>query len=334
MLQEAVIRTCCVAYREVGDAGDVVAILADHGTDPRVTHAFATAAMALDMDPIVVTIPISEHDYHDPPVPAQKALEAADIVHYVTSRYMVHSRWGRSLSKSGKRKVISDAVTYEMLRYGAVEADQDDIAHWNDIVAAAWDRGSEVRMLSDLGTDLTVSIEGRFGFVGGRSRPKEGVDLGAGKTFQFPGGESPTAPLEDTAEGILVVDKTLQPIPGVVATPVKLTISKGTIVEIEGGDEARWFEQWLDKYSDEHGRRLCELSVGTNPYARWMGNLRQDRFIWGSSHIGFGMNADVGGTIDSAIHYDVAWSRATILIDGEPVVDHGRIIDRVPEPVA
>jgi leucyl aminopeptidase (aminopeptidase T) len=66
--------------------------------------------------------------------------------------------------------------------------------------------------------------------------------------------------------------------------------------------------------------------VGTNPEARWCGNLRQDRFIWGSSHFGFGMNADVGGTIDSSIHYDVAWTSPTLTIDGKVVVKDGVIV--------
>jgi len=330
---EGVIRKCQVPYREVGGEGDIVAILADHGTDERIPHAFATAAMSLGLEPIVVTIPVSDHDYHDPPVPVQKAAEAADIVHYVTSRYLVHSRWGRALSASGKRKVISDGVLYHMLTEGAVEADLDEVGHWNDTVSAAWDRGSEVHMTSKLGTDLTVSIEGRRGFVGGRNRPKEGFNLGTGATIQWPGGESPVAPVEDTAEGVLVVDKTLQPVPQLLSRPVALTISGGTIVGVEGGDEARWFADWLERHGDEHGGRLCEISVGTNPAARWCGNLRQDRFILGSSHIGFGMNADVGGTIDSSIHYDVAWSQATILVDGEPLVEEGRIVDRVPDPV-
>lgn len=331
---EGVIRTCQVPYREIGNEGDLIAILADHGTDPRIPKAFATAAMSIGMEPIVVAMPISAYDYHDPPSPVQKAAEAADIVHYVTSRYLVHSRWGRSLSASGKRKVISDGVTYDMLTSGAVEADLDEVAHWNDTVAAAWDPGAEVHMTSKLGTDLTVSIEGRSGFVGGRNRPKEGFNIGAGATIQFPGGEGPIAPVEDTAEGVLVIDKTLQPVPSLLSSPVSLTISAGTIVGIEGGDEARWFEQWLERHGDENGRRLCEISVGTNPNARWCGNLRQDRFVWGSSHIGFGMNADVGGTIDSNIHYDVAWSQATVRVDGKLLVDNGRIIDQVAELVS
>ena len=247
------------------------------------------------------------------------------MVHYMTSKYLVHSRWGRKVSKSGKKKVISDGITFPMLTAGAVLGNYDEIGYWNDTVAASWDPGKEAHFSSKLGTDLTVSIVGRRGFVGARNRPKEGFDIGKGATVQFPGGECPIAPVEDTANGVLVVDKTLQPVDGLLSQPVRLTIRNGTIVDISGGDEARWFENWLVRHGDQHAGRLCELSVGTNPEARWCGNLRQDRFIWGSSHFGFGMNADVGGTIDSEIHYDVAWSNPTITIDNKVVVADGVI---------
>lgn len=325
---EGLIRTCRVPYMEIAKPGEVIAILADHGTDPRIPEAFATAAMSLGLEPVVATMPISNHDYHDPLRAVQVLAEAADVVHYMTSKYLVHSRWGRKLSKSGKKKVISDGVTFPMLTSGAVLADLDEVGHWIDTVAESWDPGKEAHFSSKLGTDLTVSIVGRRGFVGGRNRPKEGFDIGTGATIQFPGGECPIAPVEDTANGVLVVDKTLQPIDGLLSQPVRLTIRKGTIVDISGGDEARWFERWLVRHGDEHAGRLCELSVGTNPEARWCGNLRQDRFIWGSSHFGFGMNADVGGTIDSAIHYDVAWSSPTITIDGKVVVNDGVIVGK------
>ena len=64
---EGLIRTCRAPYMEIAKAGEVIAILADHGTDPRIPQAFATAAMSLGLEPIVAVMPISEHDYHDPP---------------------------------------------------------------------------------------------------------------------------------------------------------------------------------------------------------------------------------------------------------------------------
>ena len=107
---------------------------------------------------------------------------------------------------------------------------------------------------------------------------------------------------------------------------MKVTIEKGTIKKIEGGDEARRFERWLETYSDENGYRLCELAIGTNPEAYFMGSMRQDRFILGSSHVGFGLNNDVGGVIDSNIHYDLIYSCPTIEVDGEVIVKEGRIL--------
>jgi len=35
------------------------------------------------------------------------------------------------------------------------------------------------------------------------------------------------------------------------------------------------------------------------------------------------MNTDVGGTIDSNIHYDGIMSKPTLVVDGRTIIDHG-----------
>ena len=54
--------------------------------------------------------------------------------------------------------------------------------------------------------------------------------------------------------------------------------------------------------------------------------MRQDRFVWGSFHVGFGLNADVGGTIVSNIHYDAVVSKPTLLVDDKTIIQDGKII--------
>src|SRR5690606_4823724 len=102
-------------------------------------------------------------------------------------------------------------------------------------------------------------------------------------------------------------------------------LEKGKIVDIRGGWEADAFRRWLYTYGDGNASVICELAVGTNPEARFMGNMRQDRFPLGSMHVGFGMNTDVGGTIDSNIHYDGIMSKPTLVVDGQTIIENGEM---------
>jgi leucyl aminopeptidase (aminopeptidase T) len=274
----------------------------------------------------IVIMPPLERDYADPTGPAMAACEAANIIHYITFHGMMHSRFGRKISRMKKKRIVSEGITREMLTRGAVFCDMASMNKVNQKINEMWDKGSRIHITTSLGTDLTVSIEGRYGFVGLDNKPRSHVDLGAGAAFQFPGGEAPIAPLEDTAEGVIVVDKTMHYPHGLLSEPIRLEIHKGTITRISGGEEAEAFERWLQSYSDPGGYRLCEVSCGTNEKAVWMGSMRQDRFVLGGMHCGFGTNADVGGTIDSNIHYDVIFSKASLKVDGKKVLENGMLM--------
>jgi leucyl aminopeptidase (aminopeptidase T) len=319
-------RTAVIPYRTVCRPGDQAVILADTDTEPLVWEVCAAAAESLGVHANVIVMPPLARDYDDPPPPVMAAIEAADAVHYVTSLGIVHSRFGRRISRAGKRKIISEGITPEMFVRGAVLCDPARLNEMNRKINRVWDGGREVRITTSCGTDLSMRIERRSGFVGADNKPKQGFDIGTAPTMQFPGGEAPIAPLEDTAEGVLVVDRTMHYPRGLLREPIRLEIHKGTITRISGGDEARQFERWLASYGDADGYRVCEVSCGTNEEAVWMGNMRQDRFVLGSMHLGFGMNADVGGSIDSNIHYDAIFSRASLNVDGRQILQDGRCL--------
>ncbi len=302
-------------YREVVDPGDRVLIISDTSVELVASQVFAAAARVIGAHPTICLMTPLPRDYMDPPAEVVKAAEAADVLHYCASTALVHSKFGvRMMKELKKRRINSDNVNARMLVEGAILAKPEEIRPNMQKVFKYWDSGKQVHLTTPLGTDLQVSIAGRTHFKGHEVRH-----------IQFPGGEAMIPPLEDTAEGVLVVDKCIHFI-GEIKTPIRITVEKGWIKNIEGGDEARRFRRWLEENADKNGWRLCEISVGTNPKAFWMGSPRQDRFILGSSHVGFGLNIDVGGTIDSNIHYDGIISNPTIRVDGTLVVKDGEIV--------
>lgn len=314
------ISTAVKPYKIVGKPGETVAIVTDTRVEPIVWQVFAMAARTVGVTPTVGIMLPDELDYADPPSPIQKMVEGADIVQYCASRGLVHTPWGRKVTQMGKKRVNSDGVTARMLVEGAALADPEEILKWRLKVRPVWDNGNEVHITSPYGTDLRVGIKGHYTYATAKSELVSVVNA------QFPGGEEACTPQENTGTGVVVVDKCVPHPTGLLLHPIEIHLVDGKIVDIRGKNEADDFRRWLDSVGDENSRTICELSIGCNPRAIFMGSMRQDRFVLGSSHVGFGGNADLGGTIVSRTHFDVIMSQPTVVIDGNTVVKDGKMM--------
>lgn len=316
----AMIETALKPYRKVGKPGDKVVIIADTTTDPVIWETFALAAQAVGVQPMVALMVPTKRDYENPPEPVQKMAEAADIIHFTTRHGLIHSTFGRELSRAGKKRIISEGVEVEMFTEGAALEDDAEIDKWAEKIRQVWDDGKSVRLKTPFGTNLNISIEGHYSFK------TAGAQLFKSPSAQFPGGESACTPAENSGDGVLVIDKAIHYPHGRLIHPIELHLKEGKITEIRGGWEADEFRWWVDSYADREGKTICELSVGCNPMAKFMGSMRQDRFVLGSFHVGFGMNADVGGKIVSNIHYDAIMSKPTLVVDGKDIIKDGVIL--------
>lgn len=322
----SMIATAVKPYKKIGAPGDILTIVTDTDTDPVIWQTFALAARTLGIEPFIALMAPSQRDYADPPLPVQKMAEASDIIHYTTRMGLVHSQWGMSLSKMRKKRIVSEGITAEMFVEGAALADDQIVNAWNRTIQTIWDEGKDVHITSPHGTDLRISVEGHLSFSSaGAKFTTADAELFKAPFVQFPGGETACTPNENTGDGVIVVDQAIHHPPGRLVRPIELYLQAGRIVDIRGGWEADEFRRWLDSYADPEGGTICELAVGTNPMARFMGNMRQDRFPLGSMHFGFGMNTDVGGTIDSNIHYDAIISQPTLVVDGQTIVHEGQM---------
>ena len=179
---------------------------------------------------------------------------------------------------------------------------------------------SDVHITSPLGTDLKLSIKGR----------QVAVDPGVMRTPGFrnlPSGECYVAPIENSANGLLVIDKSF---PGIlIKEPIHLTFEKGRVVNVAGGAEAKQLlEVITDAETKPHGegsRTIAELGIGTNPYARITGNVMTDEKVMGTIHIAIGHNAvpPYNGKNHAPIHLDGVMGSPTVTVDGAPLIDNG-----------
>ncbi|MEW5934194.1 MAG: aminopeptidase, partial [Bacillota bacterium] len=71
---------------------------------------------------------------------------------------------------------------------------------------------------------------------------------------------------------------------------------------------------------------LGELGIGTNDGAVVTGNVLEDEKVLGTVHVAFGDNASMGGRVAVPIHVDGVILAATLLLDGQVVVQDGRLL--------
>lgn len=229
---------------------------------------------------------------------------------------------------------IFAAVRENNVRYGFGSYIDDDIldnelsADYQaiaDLTLALTERlqGCEsVHITTPLGTDLRLLVAGR------EWQSDTGVIRGQGVFGNLPAGEVYVAPLEDSAEGVLVIDKSLPGFP--LSEPIRLVFERGRVTHIEGGEGANHLEELIAqgerKENGEWSRVIGELGIGTNPKARLQGNLMTDEKVAGTIHVAIGRNILFGGENPAPIHEDGVVGQPTVSVDGELLIDGGQFL--------
>jgi len=261
---------------------------------------------------------ISERDSAaaEPPRAVAAAMAAADVVLAPTIQSLSHTAARKAASEAGVRIGTLPGVTEEMLSR-LMTGDLEEIRRRGWAVVTALNRGSEVRVTCQNGSDLRIGLQGRLGIV-------DAGELGNRGAFgNLPCGEGFIAPLEGTTEGTLVVDGSIAEI-GLLEDPVSLTIREGHLVEASGEDGARLMELLTAHGKD--GTNVAELGIGTNEEAILTGNILEDEKMLGTCHVAFGASAAIGGTVQVPVHLDCVVLEPTLAIDGETIVSGGDLL--------
>jgi len=188
------------------------------------------------------------------------------------------------------------------------------------LVAQLWDQTIVCRTTSPQGTDFTCRFAPRKSIIGDGALSEDGeVDF-------FPGAQVSIAPVEESINGVIVVDAS-DSVQGVVHTPYSLTIKNGVIVAVDGGKEADTMRQWLESRNDEKIFHLCHYSIGLNPQAGISGNMIEDERKVAAIDCGFGyQDPDFGGTVGySPYHMDIMLATPTVYLDGKEMSGGGRL---------
>jgi leucyl aminopeptidase (aminopeptidase T) len=191
---------------------------------------------------------------------------------------------------------------------------------------------------------VTLGLKGRTAFSddGDFSFPGAGGNLPAGETF--------ISPELGSAEGVIAFDGSIALAAGeiVIYEPIRCTLKRGVITNIEGGKEA---QQLLDSITtaeknarsmEEAGklkagqggvyaanaRGIGELGIGLNPLAEITGHMLEDEKAFRTCHFAVGSNYD--DDAPCLIHLDGLVREPTIraVIEGKEVLieENGELV--------
>lgn len=289
-------------------------IVADQNTF-ELGYAFATAGRELGFETSFVEAPAQTKG--EPPAPVAAAMVAADVEFLLTSMSYSHVKARIEATEKGVRIASMPMMTTEIAQ-NYLNADYPFIKRVSEQLADMLTKAKNVRVVTEKGTDITFSAEGRSCHVDTGDLTQKGA-LG-----NLPSGEAYFAPVENIGTGKIVVDGCIAYV-GLVQDDIILTLKDGMITQIDGGVSAKELETFLSD-KDENSRGVAEFGIGTNPGAKIIGHPLVDEKVWGTIHIAFGMNLSFGGTRDSNIHYDCIINEPTVWIDDVMVLDKGKHI--------
>jgi len=255
------------------------------------------------------------------------ALASADLVIDCTVEGLLHAAELPEVLGGGARVLM---VSNE-------HPDTFDRLAWDDslpsLVEAAHARlaaASVMTVTSAHGTDLTVRLAG--GFTAGST----GLTDGPGTIAHWPGGLVLTFPAAHAVEGRLVLapgDANLT-FGRYIEQAVTLTIEDDHIADVAGdGVDAMLFRSYLAAFGDRDAYATSHVGWGLNPAARWeVLELYDKRELWGtelraiagSFLYSTGANETAGRF--TAGHFDLPMMGCTVRLDGDVVVDAGRVV--------
>ncbi len=302
-------------------SGEQVLVAADTKT-AAVAEALAAAALEITPDVVTTFMTPREVDGDEPPAIVAAALLAANVALLPVSYSISHSTATRRALEGGTRVLSLPAATPDQLVRGGAEADFEAQAPVVRRVAERLSAASTAHLTTPAGTNCIFDLRGRKG------NAHDCILDRPGKFSAFPNIEANISPVDGTAEGVIVFDGSIPNLRlgGLLRDAVICTVSKGSIVKVDGGCEAAMIRQVWAGMGDAAVYNIAQLAIGLNPAILMLtGVWAQDHGAFGTVHIGIGTSANLGGTTKAAAHFDGMMNRPTLKLDGQPLLVDGEL---------
>lgn len=319
MFELEIIRTAEKLAREVMGVKekDEVLVITDVAKIT-VGNAFTLACRALGAETVMAFMSLTGEHGNEPPATVAAAMKVADVVFAPTTHAITHTRGRLEASKAGAKVAILRGVDEDMMIKGAMTVDFQELRARTQKVAQVLSEADEISVTSSAGTDVTFKLTHRKAFsLDGYFHEDYGFAA-------LPPGEAPTCPVEGTTNGTIVFDYSMDSL-GRLSTPLALKVKEGRVVSLRGeGGEVHAIERLFER--DQTARNIAEFAIGTNPSARLIGNLAEDKKLLGTVHFAIGDNESLGGQVQSSVHLDGLMLKPTVIADKKILVENGKIL--------
>lgn len=299
------------------EEGETLLVLTDELLR-EIGQALFEAGQIISKEAIYVEIKSREINGQEPPEQVAELMKSVDVVVAPTSKSLTHTKARREASKLGVRVGTMPNITVDtMIR--CLNPNVDKVIETTNVVFEAFNDVKNVTVTSKRGTNLSFSIDGR------KAIASTGVLKNIGESGNIPSGEVYIAPIEESVNGLLVIDGSIANI-GLLTHPIYLEIENGVVKKISGkGGEARFLGRLINKY-EEGSKTVGEFGIGTNPYAKLVGEILEDEKVLGTVHFAFGNNISFGGKINVPLHIDGLVTKPTVIFDGKMIMENGKLL--------
>jgi 2,5-dihydroxypyridine 5,6-dioxygenase len=190
--------------------------------------------------------------------------------------------------------------------------------------------GRQLHVTSAAGTDLNIQLQGaRVGGVWGwTARP--------GTLAHWPGGLALAFPAAGTVSGTLVLDRgdVNLTFKRYLRDPVRLVIEDDHVVSVEGDHpDGEMMRGYFAAWGDRAAYAVSHVGWGLNRRARWDAMLFQDKADFNGTELRafagnflYSTGANEVAGRHTAGHFDLPVRGCTVLLDGEAVVEQGRLV--------
>jgi len=318
--------------------GETFAITADTESNMRVVNATATAAHVAGAKPMVILThsPLGVSEAADPMLPVEAltgALSEADAWVEFNNEWLLYSTpYNRAMAANKKLRYLNlVGMNVDMMIRLIGRVDYPVLSEFLQKVYDMTLDTKVFRFTTPAGEDLEFEFD-----------PERRVSLSKGYADQpgsnFLAGQIAWAPKFDTINGILVFDGSVEPPLGKLEQPIRMTVEKGEIVKVEGGQEAIEFDRWMNSWNHPQMRRLAHASWAFHPGALLTGDIVEDERVWGATEWGIGAVGPIfshqGKPITAPSHTDGICLNTSAWLDGKQILDKGQLVCEELLPLA
>ncbi|RLE50936.1 MAG: leucyl aminopeptidase [Candidatus Methanomethylicota archaeon] len=300
-------------------SGENVLIIADDSSEMEMVNALFKVAFDVGGNPVIAIIRSKWPSHTTLPKTVHGALNHAQVVIGIT----------KSTGAPSYDAVVAKLLRDKRIRYmsmvlrplenwisGAALADYEKVYSTALKLAEVFEGRKEIKVTTELGTDISASIEGSRVII------EAGFATKPGESAAFSDGEVSFTPVEGTANGVVVVDGPIALI-GKPSEPIKLIVENGVVTEVIGGGEADKLKEMISKVKNLNN--FAEFGFGVNPEARLNGFWQEEKKALGTMHIALGDNIYYGGNVKCEIHMDMVVYKPTVSVDGVVIIEKGEL---------